>query len=161
VSFFDVSTPVPLPSHPNVSRRCFFPAVSMFLPPLPPPSCSNASWRWFCSMFQRRCYHFRLPRVQTRVRGGFFFGVLAPLMPVVSFPWHQGRWGGVWVYTALFECFPCPSGLLGRRVISPPSLPPSNNNEGGLLVAALTTGQRVSNILPCSFSGALSYRKII
>jgi len=127
---------------------------------------------------------FHLPRVQTRAGGGFvqcfnaaattsaslaskrgsevgFFGVLAPLMPVVSFPRHQGRWGGVWVYTALFECFPCPSGLLGRRVISPPSLPPSNNNEGGFLVAALTTGQRVSDILPCSFSGALSYRKII
>jgi hypothetical protein len=87
VSFFDVSTPVPPPSHPNVSRRCFFPAVSMFLPPsstslvfkrelevvlsnvsmpllLPPP---NANQRWIFRQFQRRCYHFR--------GGGFFWRV--------------------------------------------------------------------------------------
>jgi hypothetical protein len=94
MSFFDVSTPVLPPSHPNVSWRCFFPAVSMFLPLfhlphvqtqaggvlfnvsmpllLPPP---NANQRWIFQQFQCHCYHFHLPCIQTWVRGGFFWCV--------------------------------------------------------------------------------------
>ena len=39
---------------------------------LPPP---NANRRWIFRQFQRCCYHFHLLRVQTQVRGGFFWCV--------------------------------------------------------------------------------------
>ena len=59
----------PPPSHPNMSRRWFFFAISTHLP-LPPPSRPNASWRWFFQLLQRIYTDHHLPRVQTRAGGG-------------------------------------------------------------------------------------------
>jgi len=42
------------------------------LRPLPPPSRPNASRRWFFLYFRHVTHHHRLPRIQTRARGGVF-----------------------------------------------------------------------------------------
>jgi len=46
--------------------------VSTQLPPLPPPSCPNASWRWLFLSFQHDCHHHHLPHIQMRAGGGHF-----------------------------------------------------------------------------------------
>ena len=73
VDFSAGSTLLPPPSHPNVSRRWFFFAISsMRLQPPPPPSRPNVSERWFFQLLQRICTDHHLPRVQTRAGGDLF-----------------------------------------------------------------------------------------
>ena len=46
--------------------------ISTCLPPPPPPSFRNASWRWFISPFRCASHHYYLPRIQARAGGGPF-----------------------------------------------------------------------------------------
>jgi len=82
--------------------------VSTPLPPLPPPSHSNASRRWI--FYATTCL------------GGYSScGII-----------DDDSRGGVKPTHRRVRMFPCSSGLLGRRVTSPPCLTPPNNNEGSL-----------------------------
>ena len=49
-----------------------FLVLSMCLPPLPPSSHPNASWRWFSWSFLHLCHDDHLPRIQTQAGGGLF-----------------------------------------------------------------------------------------
>ena len=61
-------------------------AVSTRLPPLPPPSHPNASWRWFFHLFQQTCNHHHLPCIQTQDRGGSFICFDGPATTTTSHP---------------------------------------------------------------------------
>jgi len=72
--FFCSFNPSPTTTTSLASKRkpevVFF-CVSTRLPPAPPPSCPNMSWRWFFSAFRHPSHHY-LPRIQTRARGSVF-----------------------------------------------------------------------------------------
>jgi len=74
-SFFRRLDPTPTTTTSLASKR--EPEVVHFgsfdpTPTTPPPSHSNASWRWFFFVVSTVCHHYHLPCVQTRAGGGCF-----------------------------------------------------------------------------------------
>ena len=63
------------------------------LPPLPPPSHPNVSWKWSFSRFSTACHHHHLPHIQTWAGVGVFLSIL-PTRHHHHLPWVQTQPGG-------------------------------------------------------------------
>jgi len=122
---FDASTTTATSLASKCESEVVFLSVSTHLPQPPPPSHPNASRGWFFYRFRRIYHDYHLPRIQTRVGGGFnasatstdFFDVSAPLPPPPppSRPSASWRW--------IFSTF--------RRLCHHHLLPPIPSRAGG------------------------------